>query len=807
MIVTSIVHKSDDDQRSWRVSPAAGIPLLNAPAQHQSSSAGVRAAMAESSLFPRSSEDDPLYFDYNATTPVDPEVAAEMVKVFSVWGNPSSSHVYGQRAKAVITLARERVAALVHAKPKEITFTSGGTECINWCLKGVVQAARKVNRTDDADWWPHVISSRVEHPAVLHTLEYLEKEEGVRVTLLGVNHEGCVSAEDVVAAVVPGHTVLVSLMQGNNEVGTLTPWRDIVDAVHKAHPEEAIKFHSDSSQCTSKVPVHLDDLGVDYATIAGHKMYGPKGVGALYIREGTKPALAPMLLGGGQEGGRRCGTENTILIAGLGKASELASFELDSAMSRYHELRTLLLEELTKRCDVKPVPNGTEDPARRLPQTLSVGFPGATVPSILQSIRRHVSCSAAAACHSSETEEIMSHVLHEMGVDRAVGISTLRLSVGKYTTKDDVCFAAHVISQAVNGELAGLAVPDIKLTLDVSGGPTVTASGAGNSAAADATEALYMRDTYLWEAKGTVVSAQQLPEDLRVSGYPQAVIVDRSVFHPQGGGQPADRGYMLWRRADGSVPEEAKIPADDVDTASLQSPTTVVADGDVVFAVGLVKKGVAGEFPEVMVHYGEFVSVEAGTVLSPDDVPSAFSPSGATTTASIFERGVVVNQFVSGKLRRAHARLHSAGHLLDSAMSNLGYGFPAGRGNHFLDNPFVEYKGKIDADAKAALQTRLQEECDKLIAADAITDVVTTSKGSPGLEELGITESDLSHLSAGATVRIVRVGGSVSCPCGGTHVRRAGEIGKLTIGKLKSKKGNLQIKYSVEDLDLDGVAK
>lgn len=780
------------------------------------------ASTAASGGAPKDDLADPIYLDYNATTPVDPRVGDAMIPFIRThFGNPSSTHVYGRRAKAALQRARGQVAAMLHASPDEITFTSGGTECINWVLKGSIDAHRKRRRamTHGDDGRLHVISSHVEHPATLNTLAYLRDECGVDVTLLSVASDGHVRPDDVVKAVVPGRTCLITLMQANNEVGALTPIGDVVKAVKAGFPDQLITFHADSSQAIGKVPVHVEDLGVDYVTVAGHKVYATKGAGALYMRKGAEPYLDCRMHGGGQEGGRRCGTENVILDVALGEACEIAEATLAESMAKSHAMWTRMRHALTALCTVTPKTNGPDDKAQRLPNTLSIGFPGAASGDLLDAIRDFVACGAGAACHSGDGDLKMSHVLRQMGVEEAVGIGTIRISVGRYTTNEEIDTAARIISAAVNVLVAGgtphgahmaaaaaaaagtsgagasAATAGAVAGAGAGAGASGSSSGSGSDAAPalplPATEARYKLDTYNFDDEATVVATfgpESTPEGWAQGGFPSIVVTSSTVFHSQGGGQPSDRGLMALNPRGAAAGEEA------------QAGVTVGDDG-ALFAVGLVKPAPDGS--GALLHYGYFVGERS---LSPERVAPKWNDSLAAPAAATFGAGATVRQVICAKWRRACARMHSAGHLLDSAMTNLGFPLPAGKGYHFLDGPFVEYVGTVDADARNDLPQRLQEECARLIANNVATDVATAVKGSPELEALGISPEDVSGLPDGTVVRVVKVGGSVACPCGGTHVKSSGEIKAITIGKIKVKKGNTQVKYSLPELGLEGVA-
>lgn len=370
----------------------------------------------------------PIYLDYNATTPIDPRVAEAMRPCWeSVFGNPSSAHAYGRQAKAVLEEARARVAALLNAGPEEIVFTSGGTESNNMALCGVARALVSRGR--------HIVTSRIEHPAVLEPCLAL-LEEGFDVTFVEVDSFGMVDPEAFAAALRPD-TILVSLMHSNNEVGTLQP----VKTAAAAAKSRGILVHTDAAQSVGKVVVDVEDLGVDLLTVAGHKLYAPKGVGALYVRRGTP--IQRILYGAGQERGLRPGTENTLEIVGLGMAATVAMEELPRELPRMEALRDRLQARLLAAFPYARV-NG--HPHQRLPNTLSVSFPGLTADALLAAMPG-VAASAGAACHSDSVR--VSHVLEAMGVPLDVAKGTLRFSVGRFTSHEDIDTAATIIERAV----------------------------------------------------------------------------------------------------------------------------------------------------------------------------------------------------------------------------------------------------------------------------------------------------------------------------------------------------------------------
>jgi cysteine desulfurase len=357
-----------------------------------------------------------IYLDYNASTPIAPRVREAMQPYLAEhYGNPSSGHWAGAPAAEAVARAREQLAALLGCSPAEVVFTSGGTEANNTALKGVVEASGKAR--------PHLIVSAVEHPAIVEPCRHLERH-GADVTYLPVDGTGLVDPDDVARAIRP-ETVLVSVMHANNEVGTIEPIGEISRLTRAA----GVLLHSDAAQSVGKVPTKVDELGVDLLSVAAHKFYGPKGVGALYVRTGT--ALEPFMHGAGHESGRRAGTENVLLDVGLGAAAELAADLSWTAGVR--DLRDWLWLRLLDRWGEEVVLNGhlTE----RLPNTLNVSFIGGDGREILAAMPE-IAASTGSACHSGGTEP--SPVLAAMGVPREVGAGALRLSLGRMTTRDEL---------------------------------------------------------------------------------------------------------------------------------------------------------------------------------------------------------------------------------------------------------------------------------------------------------------------------------------------------------------------------------
>ncbi len=369
-----------------------------------------------------------IYLDHNATTPVDPAASKAMMPfIEGEFGNPSSPYPLGARAKASLETAREDVACLIGCEDHEITFTSGGSESNNAVLKGIIDFKRPEEF--------HLITSAVEHPAILNPASYL-MGLGVRVTVLPVDALGRVDPSDIQSAIEPD-TALISIMLANNETGTLQP----VEEISKIARDHGIPTHTDAAQAVGKISVDVNVLGVDFLSIAGHKLYAPKGVGALYIREGR--TLTPLIHGAGQEGGKRAGTENVILSVGLGAASRVARKGLNDHTRTMKTLRDHLQGLLFDGLD-KPVLNGHPD--ERLPNTLNISVPGIAGSQILEGLP-NLCASTGAACHDRSVK--LSPVLSAMGVSKEVGMGALRLTVGKGNTEAEIEAAARMIIERV----------------------------------------------------------------------------------------------------------------------------------------------------------------------------------------------------------------------------------------------------------------------------------------------------------------------------------------------------------------------
>ncbi len=364
----------------------------------------------------------PVYLDYNATTPVDPRVIAAIEPyLYEHYGNPSSSHVYGRRAHEAVERARTQVASLLQARPPDIVFTGCATEANNLAIRGVAGALRGKGR--------HLITSAVEHPAVSQPCSRLG-EDGWEITVVPVDALGLVNADDIAGAI-REDTVLVSIMHANNEVGTIQPIAEIGQICKR----RGVVFHTDAAQSAGKIALDVDALAVDLLTLAGHKFYATKGVGALYVRPGTP--IEPLLVGAGHERGLRPGTENVPAIVGIGEAAGLALARVRAGESQLVELRDYLHRLLLERIPGL-VLNG--HPVKRLPNTLNVSFPGADGREILSFAAEAVAASVGSACH--EDDDAVSGVLGAMGVTPRQARGAVRLSIGHPGSKEDVEAAA-----------------------------------------------------------------------------------------------------------------------------------------------------------------------------------------------------------------------------------------------------------------------------------------------------------------------------------------------------------------------------
>jgi cysteine desulfurase len=375
----------------------------------------------------------PIYMDNHATTQVDPRVLAEMVPYFTEhFGNAASrNHAFGWTAEKAVTQARERIAALIGADPREIVFTSGATESDNLAIKGVVQMYRSKGN--------HIITANTEHKAVIDTCKRLEKE-GAEVTYLPVDKYGQVHPEQVRAAITP-KTILISLMSANNEVGTLHP----IAEIGKVAKEKGILFHSDATQSVGKVPFDVNAMGLDLVSLSAHKMYGPKGIGALYVRRASpRVRLSPIIDGGGHERGMRSGTLAVPNIVAFGKACELCQQEMGTEAVRVRTLRDALHHQLTSQL-TEVYLNG--HPTERLPGNLNVSFAFVEGEALMMGIA-DICVSSGSACTSASLEP--SYVLKALGVGEELAHTSIRFGLGRFTTEDEVNYAAKRVVDCVN---------------------------------------------------------------------------------------------------------------------------------------------------------------------------------------------------------------------------------------------------------------------------------------------------------------------------------------------------------------------
>ncbi len=380
-----------------------------------------------------------VYLDFNATTPVEPAVFEAMLPYFSAeFANAASIHTPGQRARAAVETAREQVAALIGARPQEIVFTSGGTESDNHAIFGVVSSSlASFTSSASLTSHPHIITTAIEHEAVLNTCQALEKQ-GVCVTYLPTNREGQIDIEDLRRAICK-ETVLVTIMHANNELGTVQPLEEIGHIAAEAD----LHFHTDAVQSAGKILIDVNTLQVDLLSLSGHKLYAPKGIGVLYIRGGTR--LRQLLFGGHHQRGFRPGTENVAGIVGLGKAAEIARKSLAEDAQRVSTLRNELQRGLLQRVPQSRVNGGA---APRTPNTTNLVFPGVEGEALLIALDlKGLACSTGAACSSGAVEP--SHVLTAIGLPPEDARASLRFSLGRHTKPADIDFALSVVPAAV----------------------------------------------------------------------------------------------------------------------------------------------------------------------------------------------------------------------------------------------------------------------------------------------------------------------------------------------------------------------
>lgn len=374
----------------------------------------------------------PIYLDYNATTPCDARVVEVMLPYFNKsFGNASSkTHSFGWQAEEAVEYAREQIANLIGSETKEIVFTSGATEAINLALKGIVEAyASKGN---------HIITSNIEHKAVLDTCKHLEKQ-GVEVTYLPVNSEGLISSQQIEEAIQP-NTVLIAIIYANNEIGTVLPIRDIASVARKQN----VLFFTDATQAVGKIPLNVNDDNIDIMAFSSHKMYGPKGVGALYVRrKNPRAKLIAQIDGGGHEREMRSGTLNVPGIVGFGKASEICKTEMEKDAHQLMMLRNKLENALLDLGDVYI--NGSK--GSRLPNVTNLSFKNVEGQALMMSINKEIAVSSGSACSSASLEP--SYVLKAVGLNDELAHSSIRFSLGRFTTEEEIDYTILQVSKAV----------------------------------------------------------------------------------------------------------------------------------------------------------------------------------------------------------------------------------------------------------------------------------------------------------------------------------------------------------------------
>lgn len=375
-------------------------------------------------------QDGPIYLDYNATTPVDPAVVGAMLPYLSTeFGNPSSAHRYGHATHQAIDIARKQVAQLLDCTSGEIIFTAGGSESDNLAIRGIALARRASGN--------HIITQATEHPAVLNTCAALERLHGFRTTYLPVDEYGRVSPADVEAAI-DKQTILITIMHANNETGTLQPIAEIAEIAHR----HGVVMHTDAAQSVGKIPTSVRDLGVDLLTVAGHKLYAPKGIGALYVRHTLQ--LEPIIYGGGQESRLRAGTENIGYIVALGAACLLAEEQLAESQARIQRLREMLEQRLEAYLPGSVRLNGHR--SERLPNTLNVSLDRVIGEDVLAATPE-IASSTGSACHEGNTDP--SAVLVAMGLSSERALGAIRLTLGRWSTEDEVKRATILLAKTI----------------------------------------------------------------------------------------------------------------------------------------------------------------------------------------------------------------------------------------------------------------------------------------------------------------------------------------------------------------------
>ncbi|WP_297209054.1 MULTISPECIES: cysteine desulfurase family protein [Thermodesulfovibrio] len=366
-----------------------------------------------------------IYLDYNATTPIEPRVKEEMIRILDEFGNPSSAHKFGRKARQLVEESRYKVAKLLGAQPQEIVFTSGGTESNNLAIFGRALCFER----------GHIITSCIEHPATLNPCRQLQRM-GYDVTYLPVNSQGVLDPDDLRRAI-RKDTILVSIMHSNNETGVLQPIKEIGEILR----EREIPFHTDCAQSIGKIPVSVSELNVTMVSLAGHKFYAPKGIGALYVKEGF--IIKPIMFGGGHERGVRPGTENVPYIAAFAKACEIINCEFDEIEKHLRAITDIIWERLSRIERVKLNGQGTP----RLPNTLNISISDIKAEQFVKRLDGRIAISAGSACHSGV--EKPSHVLVAMGLTEKEALSSIRISTGKFNTVEEIKEASEIIEEEI----------------------------------------------------------------------------------------------------------------------------------------------------------------------------------------------------------------------------------------------------------------------------------------------------------------------------------------------------------------------
>lgn len=549
---------------------------------------------------------------------------------------------------------------------------------------------------------------------------------------ISVDDEGLTNMEELKEVVEKQHEqiAMISIMLANNEIGSIQPISDIKKLLAKYDKNGNIFFHTDASQACGKINVDVKALGVDFLSLAGHKLYAPKGIGALYIKKGRQTHIESLIHGASHEKGIRAGTENAVLALALGKAADIFAKNASEDVSHSRKLRNLLRNDIISRCKIENIEvkvNGPSDEAKVLPNTLSISFKDVNSRAVLQNLQKYIACSVGSACHTSKKD--YSFVLKAVNLDAQFAIGTFRLSVGRFTTGDDVKRCSDLLVDAIKQYLFVTYLPK--------------------------TKKLYFLDTHLFQATTNVLVISDVSKEVKdkfqlTDEAYLDIVLDQTIFHPQGGGQPNDEGTM----------NQKKVVA-------------LYQENGIVHHVINKKESLA--------------FVVNGTV----------------------------NLQVNASLRKLHAKLHSAGHLIDLAVAQCEplKHLVASKGCHFVEKSYVEYKGKIDNTQREELAKEIQSKVDQLLStSDGFETKVlfkpkdkVTTMSSISLNDWNFNDESKTSLGSSqdlldeSKVRIVFIGSSDNgCLCGGTHVKNISEIGKIIIEKIQYKKKVTKVTYKVQ---------